>query len=76
MGNEYAMERQIISLVDKVKKLVPAVKTSEIEYFTYQMSERSGIGMVSILTSLCEDLQNGVPFEHTAVGKSRLLALW
>ena len=70
------MDWQIVSLVDNVEKLVPAVKKSEIEYFVFQMSERSGIGVVKLLTALCEDLRNGVPFEYTAVGKSRSLAMW
>ena len=76
MNEKYAMEWQIVALVDHVERLVPALKKSEIEYFAYQMSERSGIGMVSLLTTLCEDLQNGVPFAYTAMGKSRSLALW
>lgn len=69
------MDRQIIFLVDNVEKLVPAVKKSEIEYFVFQMSQRSGIGMVNLLTTLYEDLQNGVPFAHTSVGKSRSLTM-
>lgn len=65
------MDQQIDILVNDVEQLVPSVKKSEIEYIVFQMSQRSGIGMAALLTTLYEDLRSGIPFRHTAVGKSR-----
>ena len=70
------MNRNIDSLVCDVQKLTPSTKRSEIEYLVSEMSRRSGIGPVTILTLLYEDLRNGIPFRHTAVGKSRTTICW
>ena len=69
------MDMQIESLVNDVRKLVPSVKKSELEQLVSQMSQRSGISPTTLLSILCEDLQNGIPFRHTAGGKISSMAL-
>lgn len=68
------MEQPIDSLITDVQKLTPSTNRSEIVSLVTQMSQRSGISPEKLLNFLQEDLQNGIPFRYTAVGKSRALA--
>ena len=70
------MERWMTPLVRKVRKLAPFVQEGELECIVAQMSQRSGISRESLLRILYEDLRNGIPFQYTAVGKSRSIAQW
>ena len=65
------MDQQTESLLNDVEKLVPSVKKHEIEYFAFQVSQRSGISIATLLITLYEDLRSGVPFNYTSVGKCR-----
>ena len=69
------MDQQINSMVNAVHKLTPSMETSEIEYLITQMSQRSGIGPMTILNILYDDLRTGIPFRYTAVGKIRSIFL-
>ena len=64
------MEEQIISLVNNVQKLAPS-NSSELQTLVSQMSQRSGISVEKLLNFLYEELQSGIPFRYTSVGKSR-----
>lgn len=61
-------------LVTNVQKLTPSTRRNEIEALVTYMSQRSGICKDKILSFLYEDLQNGIPFQHTSVGKCRTLS--
>ena len=61
-------------LVTNVQKLTPSTRRNEIEALVTYMSQRSGICEDKILSFLYEDLQNGIPFQHTSVGKCRTLS--
>ena len=61
-------------LVTNVQKLTPSTRRNEIEALVTYMSQRSGICEDKILRFLYEDLQNGIPFRHTSVGKCRTLS--
>lgn len=65
------MEEQIDSLVTNVQKLTPSTNRNELKTLVCRMSERSGISADKLLHFLLEDLQNGIPFRYTSVGKSR-----
>ncbi len=65
------MEEQIISLVNNVQKLAPSTNSSELQTLVSQMSQRSGISVEKLLNFLYEELQSGIPFRYTSVGKSR-----
>lgn len=56
-------------LVTNVQKLTPSIRRNEIETLVTRMSQRSGMREDIILNFLYEDLQNGIPFQHTSVGK-------
>lgn len=70
------MDPMIEALFHDVQTFTPSTSRDELEYLIFQMSHRSGIGPVSLLTSLREDLRNGIPFRYTAVGKSRAAFHW
>ena len=70
------MDHNVESLVDDVQKLAPSMKRCEIVYLVSEMSRRSGIRPVTLLTVLYEDLRSGIPFRYTAVGKSRTTVHW
>ena len=65
------MELQIDLLVTDVQELIPFVSTNEIKTLVSQMSQRSKISEEKLLLFLKEELQKGVPFRYTSVGKSR-----
>lgn len=65
------MELQIDLLVTDVQELIPSVSTNEIKTLVSQMSQRSKISEEKLLLFLKEELQKGVPFRYTSVGKSR-----
>ena len=69
------MDSQIEFLVNDIQRLSPFTQRSEIEQLVTEMSHHSGIGPAKIMTILHEDLQNGIPFRYTAVGKCRSASL-
>lgn len=65
------MEERIDSLVTDVQNLIPSTNKNELKTLVCLMSERSGISVDKLLRFLQEELQNGIPFRYTSVGKSR-----
>lgn len=63
------MNHQIEYLASNVQKLIPSETTSSLKDTVAQMSQTSGTSMTTLLTSLYEDLQLGIPFRHTSVGR-------
>lgn len=67
------MEQMIDFFIGDVQKIVPHTTKIEIKHIIEEMSRRSGVTEKVLLEELYEDLSCGIPFQYTAVGKSRML---
>lgn len=64
------MNEQMAFLMREIQTIEPQTRRLRLDQVADQISQRSGISVWKLLVALYEDLQCGIPFRQTTIGKS------